>query len=279
MSTRLFNGYLITGRDPFDLVEDFRRTLPGAMARQFVMWHADDVASGIDLDRFGLPHPAPSKAAEAADAAVVAAGGRRGDRYLARLREDVTAASRGTQRAALDLSTAVTVLRHPTLPGAFLARLFADNVVVTEAFKSIAGVSEYAYWNSSDRPDHVSAQDWEQRNEDWETALGYDSTGSRGLTWTADLTRVVDGYITIEDIMENIPDDGWRARALAIATVPVLPETEERMVSLGNDGASASQVTREFIKDLDQLRQEQQSLAGKLRTELQPIDELDVELF
>ncbi|MDD2750843.1 MAG: hypothetical protein PHX24_12260 [Acidithiobacillus sp.] len=43
-------------------------------------------------------------------------------------------------------------------------------------------VSEYRYWDNSDKPSRISRKEWDQRAETWDRVLGYDAPSTRGFT-------------------------------------------------------------------------------------------------
>lgn len=45
-------------------------------------------------------------------------------------------------------------------------------------------VSEYRYWNNSDRPSGISQKEWDRRAGAWDRVLGMDAPATRGLTIT-----------------------------------------------------------------------------------------------
>lgn len=52
-----------------------------------------------------------------------------------------------------------------------------------EEFTQLPWVSDYAYWNNSDRPDEISASEWRRRAKDWDKAISpYGFPSEIGMT-------------------------------------------------------------------------------------------------
>jgi len=43
---------------------------------------------------------------------------------------------------------------------------------------------KYGYWNNTDRPDEVSEEEWDQRSEDWDKALGDSAPAQVGFSYS-----------------------------------------------------------------------------------------------
>lgn len=87
------------------------------------------------------------------------------------------------------------------------------------------GFEDFHYQNSTDRPDSISEQEWDERSDTWNSALGKDVPASVGLTF--DLVRWDDAEAALWNpdlILANTPDDD--SRRLAVAEHLVGPDIE-----------------------------------------------------
>lgn len=55
--------------------------------------------------------------------------------------------------------------------GKILAMFFSQHQRFTDVWNSFDEVSEYNYWNNTDKPDELTDEQWERRRKDWDTAL------------------------------------------------------------------------------------------------------------
>jgi hypothetical protein len=58
-----------------------------------------------------------------------------------------------------------------------LCYLSTEQATFHKIFKKLAPVREYAYWNNTDRPDHLSQRAWDERGDSW--TLAYRQAGWR----------------------------------------------------------------------------------------------------
>ena len=65
-----------------------------------------------------------------------------------------------------------------------LALLYTADRELTKLWKKHPNVKEYMYWNNADWPSGMSAKRWNQREEDWEAAIGHDAPCTRGFTFS-----------------------------------------------------------------------------------------------
>lgn len=52
-----------------------------------------------------------------------------------------------------------------------LGMYFIENEVLKDAFLNLPEISDYAYWNNTDRPDNISSDSWNRRRSNWDEAL------------------------------------------------------------------------------------------------------------
>jgi hypothetical protein len=82
------------------------------------------------------------------------------------------------------------------------------------------GFEDFHYQNSTDRPDSISEQDWEERSTIWAQALGKGVPASVGLSY--EIVRWDDAELALWNkdlILANTPDDQSRRHAVAMCLV------------------------------------------------------------
>jgi len=107
--------------------------------------------------------------------------------------------------------------------------LYADSPAMTEAFEALSDVEEYGYWNNTDRPDGVSAAQWQDRSDFWgrtlpghrppvETTLSWSLRGTNdiGMMW---LAQTQDDGDVHPLLIEHLPSKETRARGRAQTAV------------------------------------------------------------
>ncbi|MDF9779083.1 hypothetical protein [Pseudomonas baetica] len=82
------------------------------------------------------------------------------------------------------------------------------------------GFEDFHYQNSTDKPDSISEQEWEERSAIWASALDKDVPASVGLTY--EIVRwddTQDALWNQDLILANTPDDQSRREAVAICLI------------------------------------------------------------
>jgi hypothetical protein len=74
----------------------------------------------------------------------------------------------GLRNPAYDFNCEICVM---PIRGKILATLYTEQKELREFWEAQSEVSEYAYWNHSDRPDHLTDAQWRRRDANWEKAL------------------------------------------------------------------------------------------------------------
>ena len=133
---------------------------------------------------------------------------------------------------------------------------------------SLPGAEDFCYWNGSDRPEQVSAEDWDMRRRTYERILSRDPhSRPAGCGVTLSFQKPL-GAPPIERILERIPS--LEVRALRMARQVILAEwaSEQEEGSL-----DLPKLTR-FINALSSPRmaEEVQARAEKIRPMLPEID-------
>jgi hypothetical protein len=100
-------------------------------------------------------------------------------------------------------------------------------------------ISDFSYWNNSDRPDGITAREWEHRHKVWDKILisGPDAVPAmRGLTAQCTSDSL---YVGADDIVAAIKPHEVRVRNLArIATMDV--DMRRRMTGLSDAEVKAT---------------------------------------
>lgn len=224
MSTKLHHGYRIAdGVDLFELIatlgarlgdvwiNEQRRRIAAAVAARVDRTHLS-TAAGLD---------APLCSFEVSDDDTDRGGPPSSPIVEACLDvwHRVATAAKSDRRSPDDLSVEVTFLVDPTRPGGHLAILYTQNPALRAAFCATDGIEPWPYWDNTDRPDDVDADDWAARGQAWNDAVGWDPPATRGLTWT--LTAPAGGFAapTFDELVDLFPTTRQRARQIAPAAV------------------------------------------------------------
>lgn len=136
--------------------------------------------------------------------------------------EDLTNASKRMGRSPYDFGFSLCLGLTPSRK--VIGICYTDRPALWDAFLGMPGISEYMYYNNSDRPENMSLKRWKTREKDWDDVLGYDVPAQRMLTYTV-----------IPDYTLPIPNEN---------TVCNITEYDKRLRSLARD------VTMEQCKDI-----------------------------
>lgn len=217
MSTKIYNGYRITGTDgrpdPFALTTDLRDVLLGIYRRTYTRTLAELACCQIDRVEWVNRTPGDAMAALpdsplwAAHAAIEEA---------AEIIE-----KKGRRVPPLDFQCEIQFLADSANPdGPIYALLYTEREDYRQEFESIAGVEFWGYWNNTDQPDDVTDAEWDERRQVWDRILGWDAPVTRGLGWK--LLGDYDGLIpalVMDDLAGAMPDKRARARRVAVSVV------------------------------------------------------------
>jgi hypothetical protein len=150
------------------------------------------------------------------------------DQVMARMQRAI--AESGHRNPTFDFGCEIVLLRDLAGDGALYALLYTERRSYTRQWESLRAVTPHPYWNTTDRPDDVTDDEWEQRRCTWNRLLpGYDPPSIRGLTWSL----LGDGHTTSaqavagEDparIEAAIPDLHRRVAAIRRAGLEVTGE-------------------------------------------------------
>ena len=93
--------------------------------------------------------------------------------------------------------------------------MFYGNEELRDWFANQTEVSEYSYWNGSDKPKRISAKEWEKRKNDWNNALHTGIPMSSGLE--ACLIGGMEAYPTniTPELLDELSDYEKRIKEVA----------------------------------------------------------------
>ena len=107
----------------------------------------------------------------------------------------------------------VEVVLYMAPGGMVFGHLQEERVGVQEHLLSVEGIVEFGYWNSTDRPDEISAREWNRRGKIWHNAFDDKAGVPRfSMRWQPE-------YELPRDLVYLLPSLEERAQARALATV------------------------------------------------------------
>lgn len=206
MSTKLYSGLIAHTTNLFDLARTIRAHMSVVVEEAKQEQFGDDLTRVWDFALQGLPEGSPLTM----DTSVATAA------ILYRMDQDRRDSSpEGTHNGALDWK--VTAL--PYGGDATLLLVHAVNPDYRLALLEAPGFEDFAYWDNSDRPGDVSADEWRDRRSAWELALAPD--------WVPANHGVSIGTSTWDrGIFDEHHDDSWILDALRYQ-----PSLRSRIVS------------------------------------------------
>jgi hypothetical protein len=124
-----------------------------------------------------------------------------------------------TRVPGADFACDIAFLEDPQ-DHALYALLFSERPEYRAAWESFEEVTPFAYWDNTDRPEEVTAEEWELRRQTWDRVLPYDDDipSQRGITWSllADMHHAAIHFVFhAENITPYIPTINARARVIA----------------------------------------------------------------
>lgn len=121
--------------------------------------------------------------------------------------------------AATELeSQSMTLVFYPLFDEIYGVALMDDNAIA-EWFKQDF-VKEFAYWNNSDRPDHVTDEEWAYRRDIWDAVFGDSRTfREAGLATECLSSKYHVRDVTFEMVMASMPSRESRVKAAAFNRV------------------------------------------------------------
>ncbi len=221
MSTKIHNGYRITGPDgsrpdPFAFATQLRAALWPVYETAFTRALVLAAVTAIDDAEYAAAHatemPDPVPGHPLADAWL----------HLHDMQKMIDDTQRRHPDA--DFQCDVTLLADPDDPtGPLYALLYTERPIYQAMFESLPGVEPWPYWNNTDRPEKLTDEEWEHRGDTWDRVIGSDAPITRGLNW-----RLIGRYDGCDPTRvraraaDFVPDRAHRARRLAADLVPVV---------------------------------------------------------
>lgn len=205
MSTKIHNGYKISVSGINDVmalldavVVDYDRVVPDLVAKQVALLFANEYDYLVFLQR-------------REDAAKLTVTKFYGE--IVERQQKVNTS--GRRDPACDYGFEIAIF-----PGGYkykdtLALAYVERKELLELFTSRPEVSEFAYWDNTDRPDGITDEAWEERGKAWD-AVCPDIPGRAGLT------RTISTYIPWvkrESVAAALPGDAARINAVAERSV------------------------------------------------------------
>lgn len=129
-----------------------------------------------------------------------------------------------------------------------------DRDTLTGIWEGLGVAEPWPYWNNTDRPDDVDADEWAFRHRTWDRILGEDPPSARGLTWRLHPAGPPP-VLSRDTILAHLPGD--RDRAAVIARLLVLDD-------LIAQGLPASDAFREALLSRDRVADRTETLLGRI---------------
>ena len=201
MSTKIYNGYKITGLKSFKDVNEFTRSLASEMQelrrREINSLAAKMVFTRFDLRQFGYDENPTENIIQVET-----------NKIIKSAREIDETKRRNPQ---FDFSCEVSFLSSGSK---ILALLYSDRESFNKLWTSRPEVSEYHYQDQTDRPDEITRSQWTTRRKDWDKALGNSVAAKNGLSVTFTNNDIWD-YPTIREILINQPSFADRVKIIS----------------------------------------------------------------
>lgn len=244
MSTKIFNGYKLAHKNPFQLHADFRAVFKPAWDKVIVNEYIKGAITYADQYYFGDPNTVKevNESIKKNDKKLL-------DKLGEVIPEKVTFENilkvyRWTKSAAFvnkDDKGYTDKIQPPELvvgqvphTGEVLAFFFGDNIF--EELLPEIGLTFFGYWNNTDRPKEITKEQWDNRRQMWDDAFygGNETPITSGLSM-----KIVGEYQASVFYASSI------AKNIDEATLPSLKERINWLASLsaGNDYVKTLQDT------------------------------------
>lgn len=205
MSTKIYNGLILRNCTLEQALEKLRAIRPACVeagAKAIASGIATRMAFAADL----AENYCPLKPVSVSSPYVKA----QSDFFAAR----AEVLGKGVRNVDWDCTLSICLIPHA---GDLLALYFIEqDCGYVDSLLDI-GFERYGYQNSTDRPDEMSAEEWEQRERDWDEAIARRAPCEVGFTYEAvtwhDLGQ---GFYSIDLIKESLPSANARALAVAV---------------------------------------------------------------
>ena len=82
----------------------------------------------------------------------------------------------------IDFSFSLTIF--PKTAKKSIGIIYCEHQDLIDAFMDHEDVSDFSYWNNTDRPEDISESEWQARKKSWDKALDRTTFGKSGFTFT-----------------------------------------------------------------------------------------------
>lgn len=206
MSTKIHNGYMVTPPDMWKLPNTLREIFIPIRDSLHVVAAVRSATALLDRGT-GIHDPLTS-----AHHKIMAAA------LEARRSEE--------RHPETDFTLDITFLSDPST-GLTHAMLYAENDAHRTAWTALEWVTPYSHWNNTNRPDHLSESEWDNRRVAWDRMIGWNTPKEVGLSWGLEppahhIHRLIE--VDPQAASGAIPSLQERSRFLAEANLPDIPE-------------------------------------------------------
>jgi hypothetical protein len=114
---------------------------------------------------------------------------------------------RGIRESDIDFSANCCLFPLCNIPffSKTLILFYSESIEIRDYWKNLYFISDYFYYNNSDKPDNISENKWEQRRKDWYIFLGATGTPSKN-GYVFKFTDEDLPFIHFDIVNKNIPD-------------------------------------------------------------------------
>jgi len=212
MSTKIYNGYLIRDVETLEklikLLHDFRDKVSEKAKELVAITYARICAEILDNQALGK---------EYCDALLEKKFDSHPLSYALRCCEEHRRKIRKENRRdpLFDFDCEVVALASGKKT---LAMLYTEQEEYVRIWREMPGVEAYEYYDNTDRPEHCTEEEWDDRGNDWELAVGHHPPGEAGLR----IECITDYTLPIpssKDVIKYIPEREKRIQELAKESV------------------------------------------------------------
>lgn len=157
MSTKIFNGYKLLHKNPFQLHKDFREIFKPLWNQEVASQYVTTAITYLDRYYTGDKYVVEE-----------AGEGKTVKEVLQVYRKKLHSRSSDNSEEPSVADPQLVIGQLPT-DGTILALYYGDSSFVEHLEK--LGLVEYPYWNNSDRPKNVSEEEWDERRQHWDDAF------------------------------------------------------------------------------------------------------------
>ena len=131
-----------------------------------------------------------------------------------------------------------------------LCLFYAENKELVNCWEKLAGVKDYHFQNSTDRPEKISEKDWAQRNKDWQKIFqGLEPPSQKGLSFSFTTTETP--RPDVNDILRNVPS--FEKRCFRVSKEKFIDDKVRYYESLSATKPTSYELISYFNKAIDYL--------------------------